>query len=476
MTPKQLLTILKARWLMAFAVVLLVVSATATVSLTIFKRYTATASVMLDARSPDQIAGGMPNATLPGGYMATQIELIGSERVARGVIRSLGLDKDAQLREQWLAVGRGEGDFEAWLAEAMNKRLLVKPAPVSNVLGIEYTHDDGTKAAQFANAYVKAYIDTSLDIRAERVKQYGSFFDARAKDLRADLQSAQARLSEYQQKHGLLVGDDKLDVESTRLAELASQVTRMQSGGSVSSAQQSERLADQLPEVMRSPAVVALSADATREEVRMRELTARLGDSHPQVIEQQARVAEVKQRLTAEQGRVVSSVSAANSGYRVRVGQVSAAYEAQRVKVLRIQSQREQAAAIQRDVDNAQRAFDAMQQRVNQASVESHNNHANVTVLKNATVPMYPSSPNVPKNIAASLVGGALLALLLVLGREQLDRRMRTSDDVSELKQVMLVSLPVSGHAKSSGPDTSRTRLMKQRVLTGLPRPTQQPT
>ena len=67
---------------------------------------------------------------------------------------------------------------------------------------------------------------------------------------------------------------------------------------------------------------------------------------------------------------------------------------------------------------------------------------------------------------------GLLLGLGLVLGREQLDRRMRTVDDVSELKQPMLVSLPVSAHARRALPDTSRTKLMKQRVLTGLPRPT----
>jgi len=63
-----------------------------------------------------------------------------------------------------------------------------------------------------------------------------------------------------------------------------------------------------------------------------------------------------------------------------------------------------------------------------------------------------------------------------VLGREQLDRRLRTVDDVIELKQTMLASLPVSGHARRAGPDTTRTRLMKQRVLTGLPRPTPQNT
>jgi uncharacterized protein involved in exopolysaccharide biosynthesis len=205
-------------------------------------------------------------------------------------------------------------------------------------------------------------------------------------------------------------------------------------------------------------------------------MTSRLGESHPQRIEQEVRLSELRTRLEAEKGRAARNVSFGNSATRSRVAQISAALEAQRAKVLRMQSQREQSVALQREFESAQRAFDAMQQRVQQASIETQNTFTNLSVLKHATVPMTPSSPNMLKNIGASIALGALLGLGLVLGREQLDRRLRTADDVSELKQNLLVSLPVSGHASRQGPDTSRTRLMKQRVLTGLPRPTQQTT
>lgn len=97
-----------------------------------------------------------------------------------------------------------------------------------------------------------------------------------------------------------------------------------------------------------------------------------------------------------------------------------------------------------------------------------------MTVLKRATAPIAPSSPNLLKNIAASIGVGLMLGVGLVVGREQLDRRLRTVDDIAELKQPLLISLPVSGHASREAVDTSRTKLMKQRVLTGLPRPAQQ--
>ena len=478
MTPKQVLSVLAARWPWALAVLLICVAATVAVSTTMLKRYTASASVMLDARSPDQIAGGAPNSSLPGGYMGTQMDLIASERVGRAMIRSLGLNNDPALREAWQEAGGGQGDFEAWLSEAMQKNLSVKPAPVSNVLTVAYTADDGAKAAAVANAYVKAYIDISLELRMERVRQYGSFFDARAKELRADLERAQEKLSAFQQKNGLIVGDEKLDVEAARLAELSAQLLAAQTANADVSGRvtQAGRQTDQLTEVWQNPAVASLVAEVTREEVRLGEMTSRLGESHPQRIEQEVRLSELRARLEAEKGRAVRNVSFGNSATRARVAQISSALEAQRAKVLRMQSQREQSGSLQREFENAQRAFDAMQQKVQQAGIETQNTYTNLSVLKHATVPMAPSSPNLVKNIGASIALGALLGLALVLGREQLDRRMRTVDDVSELKQAFLVSLPVSSHATSALPDTSRTKLMKQRVLTGLPRPTQQTT
>jgi polysaccharide biosynthesis transport protein len=474
MTPRQILAVLKARWPWALAMLVLCVTATAIVSTTMLKRYTASASVMLDARSPDQVAGGAPNATLPGGYMGTQIDLLTSERVGRAVIRALGLKDDATLRTEWQEAGGGQGDFEAWLSEKMQKNLSVKPGPVSNVLTVSYTSDDGANAAVVANAYVKAYIDTSLDLRMERVRQYGSFFDARAKELRADLERTQEKLSAYQQKNGLIVGEEKFDVEATRLAELSAQLLVAQTANADVSGRvtQAGRQTDQLQEVWQNPAVAALAAEVTREEVRLGELTSRLGENHPQRVEQEVRLSELRGRLEAEKGRVTKNVNFGNSATRARVSQISSALEAQRAKVLRMQSQREQSVGLQREFESAQRAYDAMQQRVQVASIESQNTFTNLAVLKQATVPMAPSSPNLLKNIGASVALGVLLGLGLVLGREQLDRRMRTVDDVNELKQPMLVSLPVSSHARQALPDTSRTRLMKQRVLTGLPRPT----
>ena len=184
MTLQQFLAILAARWKTSLLVLLATVGLIVSISLLQPKKYTATASIMLDVRSPDPVAGVVLAGMMSPAYMATQVDLLGSERVARRAIQSLGLNEDPQMREQWRTATKGQGDFEAWLSDALLQSLEIKPSRESNVIGISYSSPDPNFAAALANAFVRAYIDTSLELRVDPARQYSGFFDNRAKELR----------------------------------------------------------------------------------------------------------------------------------------------------------------------------------------------------------------------------------------------------------------------------------------------------
>lgn len=478
MTLHQFLLILRARWVSALLVLLVTVGAALGVSLVLPKQFTATSAVMVDMRSPDPIAGFVMGGAMGPAYMATQVDLINSERVARRAIKAVGLAQSPVMRDQWLQETGGKGDFEAWIAAALLKQLDVRPSRESSVITINYTAPDGRFAAAMANAFMQAYIEVTLELRVDPARQYNSFFDERAKHLRDEYEAAQNALSAYEKKHGLIATDERFDIENARLSELSSQLVMLQALAAESSGKQAQVNVrpEQVGEVLNNSVVAALNADLAREEIRMRELNSRLGENHPQVKEQRARLDELKSRIAAATARASGSVAVAANVSQARVAQVRAALEAQRTKVLQLKTIRDEAAVLQRDVESAQRAYAGMQQRVSQASVESQNTMTNVSVIQNASEPSRPSSPRVLLNLAAALLIGAVLAIVTALLRELFDRRLRDVEDVTtQLHQPLLVMLPVSNHRKKLGKlaDGSRARLVKARVLTGLPRPTQ---
>jgi polysaccharide biosynthesis transport protein len=470
MTLSQFLAILRARWLTAVAVFFAVVALVIGVSLVLPAKYTATASVLVDMRASDPLAATGTGSAMPTSYIATQADVIQSARVAQRVVRDLHLTDSPQLRSQWMEATDGVGSFEVWIAEALQSRLDVKPSRESSVISVSFTSPDPKFSAALANAFVQAYLDTTLDLRVDPAKQYSSFFDSRQKELRAVLEKAQARLSQYQKENGILATDERYDVETARLNELSSQLVAVQAitAESASRNAQARARASELSDVINNPVVQGLRADLTRQEAKLQEMTTRMGDAHPSVQEARANIKEMRSRLNAEIGRVSGSVGVTNTINQSREGEIRAALTAQRARVAQMKQQRDEAMVLQRDVESAQRAYDAVAARLTQTSLESQTKLTNTALLAGATEPIRPSSPNLTLNSLLGVFVGLMFAVAFALLRELRDRRLRSVQDA-----VQVLGLPVLGHLPGPlrKPLLGRQRLvLPQQVMERLPR------
>lgn len=466
----QFLAILRARWKVALAVFLGVLIVAIAVSLLLRKTYTASASVVVDSTKPDPLAAVLYPGGMNPSLVATQIDVIQSDRVAFKVVRNLRLTENPQIREQWQEATDGVGSIEQWLSTVFQKSLDVRPSRESNVITVSYKAPDPKFAAGLANAFVQAYLETNIEMRVEPAKLYSSFFDQRAKEARDALEKAQSRVSEFQKQKGIIATDERLDVENARLSELSSQYVALQSLASDSVSRQEAargKGADRMQEVLNNPLIGGLKADQARLEAKLKELTARLGDRNPQVIETRANLGELKARIDSETSKVGSSLGIANSINQQRAGGIKAALEAQRSKVLEMKAVRDEGAVLVRDVENAQRTYDQIMQRLNQTTLESLATQSNVSVLSQAVAPMEPTSPRLLLNLAVAFFAGTLLAVAAVIAMELLDRRVRSLDDVAQAVGLPIIGVLPSPHARRLFRKTARANLMQQRLLGG---------
>lgn len=448
MTFGQFLAILRARWLAALLVFGLTVATAVIVSLLLPKQYTATASVVMDLK-PDPVSAVMYGGAASPALMATQVDIIRSERVAQRVVRNLKLNENPQVREQWLEETGGEGSIEVWLGTVFQKQMEVVPSRESSVIAVSYKAADPRFAAGVANAFVQAYIDTALELRVDPARQYSSFFEGRLKEARERLEQSQGKVSAFQKDNGIIATDERLDVENARLNELSSQLTQLQAIGAESASRQTAAQGvrgDSLVEVLNNSIVNQLKADINRGEARLKELSTRQGDNHPQVLESRANLNELRARLEAETRKVTGSVGVTNTINRQREVEIRGSLEAQRQKVLKMKGLRDDGVVLLRDVENAQRNYDALQQRFLQTSLEGQTTQSNVNVLTQATPPLKPSTPNILLNTVLAVFLGGMLALGIALLLELMDRRVRSADDV-----VATLQLPVLGSMPKPG-------------------------
>lgn len=459
MNFQQFLLILRVRYKAVLSTLLFTVIITLVVSLLLPKEYTANTAVVVDVRSPDPVAGMVLPGLMGPGYMATQADIVTSDRVAQHVVKLLRMDENPVIREQWMDATGGEGELTVWLADLLKKQLDVRPSRESNVINIRFSGADPGFAAGVANAFAQAYIDVNLGLKVEPARQYATWFDDQTKVLRDKLEKTQQALSAYQQKTGIVATDERLDYEIAKLNELSTQLTIVQGQTSDSSSKRkSAGNSETLPEVMQSPLINSLKADIARLDAKLQESNINLGRNHPQTQRAQTELASLRGKLASETKQIQDSIGTSYQVGKQREEELLEAMEIQKKRVLELNRQRDQVSVLQRDVEAAQRNFEAVSQRSAQTRLESHSVQTNIAMLNPASIPTEHSRPRILFNMVISIFVGTLLGVAIALILELGNRRVRSAQDLLEA-----IDLPVLATISSAASPSGTRRLLPSR-------------
>lgn len=445
----QLLAVLKARRAGLFAVWGGVVALALVVSLVLPRQYTASAEVVVESRGGDPLVVHPGSGATTPGFLATQADIIASERVGARAVAALKLAGQPGWAARWQKASGGQGDAERWIAGRLKKFVKVSPSHESNVLTITVSADDPQFAADYANALARAYLETDLELKVEPARQSAAWFDEHTKALRANLETAQARLAEFQRAHGL-VGDDKLDLESARLAELSTQFTAVQAQSTETASRQ--RQGGGMNEVAANPLIQALKVDLARQEAKLTELSGYLGENHPQYQRVRGEVESLRARLRAESGQVAAVVGTNSRINRAREGDLKIRLEEQKQRVLQLKQQRDEMGVLLREVDSAQKAYDLVMARLTQTSLESKSRQGNVAVLSFGVPPTEAASPKLLLNVGLAIFIGGLLGMAVSIVRELFDRRIRSAGDLGDaIGAPLLVEIGSAADGSAGG-------------------------
>lgn len=449
MNFRQIMLVLRLRWWIVLLMLALALGGSYVVSINLPKQYSAETALLLDVRSDPLLATLMPNLVGPA-FMSTQAEILRSERVAARVVKILGLAQNASAVSQWREATQGRIPIETYFGNILERGLLVQPGRTSAVMSVTFTGNDPKFAAAAANTFARAYIDLTVELRVGPAREFAGFFDERLKALRDELDAAQAKLSSFQQKRGIVVSSERVDQESARLNALEGALALAIAESADTTSRQRNAGTETSVDVSLSAAVQALRSELARAETRLVEVSGTYGSNHPARIELETRIAELKQQITAEMRRVSGTTATVNRIASQKIGELRSLVDTQKRTVLGLRVQRDEAGGLLREVETAQRAFDTVAQRRTQLANESQAEQAAARVLSLATEPLTHSKPNIPRNLAAAAIVGLLGGLALAFLLELVDRRVRSADDLIDPEGVPVLGVMSDRFGKSS--------------------------
>lgn len=431
MNLSQFFLILHARYKIILLTLVVTVITALLVSLSLPKTYKAVSTVLLTHTGKDPVTGMLLPMKMMPGYMATQLDVIHSTSTALIVVDRLKLDQSEAIREQF-EDNDDNRSIRHQLADLLLNNLSIDPSRDSSVISINYRGSDPVFVAVIANAFADAYQEKGVQLSVEPSKKAAAYFTDQIDLLRDNLVATQRKLSQYQQDKGIINVDNRLDIETTRLNELSSQLVMAQSDMMGTMSDQGGTTQSQ--GVATNSLINTLKASLAQAEANLADLSQRLGKNHPSYEGARAEVSKIRQELNRH--------SKATAGNAVsREADVRAALEDQKTKVLALNKARGELQLLVREVEGAQNAYDNATLRFNQTRLEGQSNLSSISVLDPAVPSSTPDSPNIVLNMFLSVFLGTILGLGFSFLAEMLDRRVRSTEDLVETLQAPVLGV-----------------------------------
>ena len=219
---------------------------------------------MIDAK-PDPVSAMIYGGMASPAFMATQVDIIQSDRVAQRVVRNLKLAENPQVRAAVAWKPPRQGSIETWLADTLPEAAWTSSPRAKSTSSRVATRRPTRSFAAAPGQRLRAGLPGNHPRTARGPGQaVPTFFDTRAKEARESAGGGAGQVSAFQRDKGIIATDERLDIENARLNELSSQLVALQAMSSESGSRQAQAqggAADRMQEVLNNALIVGLKAD-----------------------------------------------------------------------------------------------------------------------------------------------------------------------------------------------------------------------
>ena len=457
--------------------------------LTLPKRYTSTAEMIIDSRrmqglQTQQGASGN-DAPIDSGMVDSQVEILKSETIAQAVIKDLRLTDDAEFNGSeggilssiagLLSFGQSSDSTKSdyrLLRSALGRfqsQLTIRRLGLSYVIEISYQSLSPDRAAQIANAVAEAYIVDSLESKYQASRRAAVWLQDRMKELRAQASAAERAVADYKAKNNIVDAGGRLLTEQ-QLAEINSSLTIARSQRAEAQAKL-ERITSILKsddndrnvilndlgtvtDTMQNPVIVKLRQTYLDYAAKESDWSTRYGATHLAVVNLRNQMREIRRSITDELRRIAEGYK---SDFEIAKAREDASQKSLN-DTIALSNDTSQAQIVLKDLESNAQSARALADNFLQLYMVSVQQQSfpitEARVITQASVPLSKSSPKTLLSLLAAIAGGSVLAALAGILRDMMDRVFRTIPQVEQQLHVnCLASIPVVEADQGAGSD-----------------------
>jgi capsular exopolysaccharide synthesis family protein len=395
---------------------------------------------------------------------------MGGRPIAEAVVDDLDLVEQPEFRPEYQPP-LIDLNWPSWLPFGMQKKaspppqnereravdayvgkLSIVPVQNTHLVRVQFNSADPNLAARVADAHAKAYIESTLDARANATKSAAEWLATRVDSLRKDLQASEASLQAYREQEQIV---DVSGVKALPAAEISNLSSRLlQVRQELASAQiaylQVTQAAGQGGNLLGVPALLAdegmrraREAQATAQQA-VAELEKRYGPSSPKMIAAQSELAQATANLNNQAQNVVESIRKRYEAAKSEEAAIIAALNRAGQQYQKVGRKESKLETLQRAVDTNRQLYDLFFKRLSETSATGDLASPRASIVEPAVVPRVPAKPKKLLIVSIATLLTMLFGVGVALLLASLDNTVKSSRNVEEkLKRPLLGMVPL---------------------------------
>ena len=451
-----------------YIVIIFLVVATGTTLYTFRKTKIYTSGAMVEILRTDpkpmaRMAGDLDNNQIRTAEdLNTEINFLNSGKLIEAVNKRLtGAERQAFMEPYQDTI-----TFSGPLTplEVLGRNREIKPARMSLNVYISYSHPSAAIAADVANMFAEEYVAYSLNRGLERTIKAVEDLRREAETKKQKVDELEAELAQYRRENNAVSIEQS---ENVALSELQSITARLNAAeAEYSSVEAQWELVQQYREegrplwdldfISARPLVQDLLARRANALINLSTLAKRYREKHPVMIEAAQNLNQVNAELMRAVETATASIEANYQRARKNLVSAEKALDKSNEKMLDLAEIRTGYNSILRDFEVAQMNYQQLISQLAAREAETSWKTAQAEIVDRAPIPMNPSSPNIPLNLALGVVGGLGLGVGFALGLAFLDNRVKSAYDVEEMVGIPLLGIVPKIDRRLSSADRAR--------------------
>jgi capsular exopolysaccharide synthesis family protein len=296
-----------------------------------------------------------------------------------------------------------------------------------------------------------------LEVKFEATQRANDWLNTRVSDLRENVRVAEQAAQAYREQNQLIqtqaggsVSEQQLAQLNNQLIEARTELARAEARVSqVRAIGDQEELANSLLEVLSSPLIQRLKEQQAEVQRRRAELATRYGPKHPRMINIEAELTDVADKIETEIGRVVAGIRSEAEIAAIRVEALEKNLSALKKENFEASRAQVQLRELEREAQASRVLLETFLARFKETTSQEGLQQADARIISRADVPTIPSFPKKKLSLLLVIFASASIGVGLVFLLEALDNGYRNFDQLrQDLKLRGLGMIPLVGRSK----------------------------